>query len=40
MAVYPDATVDVAGRGVVRMPFRPPVTPRLVAILTKVLKGG
>jgi hypothetical protein len=40
MAVYPDAKVDVSDHGVVLIPSRPPVAPRLVAIPTKVPKVG
>jgi Plasmid encoded RepA protein len=36
VAVYPDAKVDTEERGLVLMPSRPPVAPRLVAIPTRV----
>lgn len=36
MAVYPDAKVECTDRGLLLMPSKPPVAPRLVAIPTKV----
>jgi hypothetical protein len=36
MAVYPDAKVQTEDRGIILIPSRPPVAPRLVTIPAKV----
>jgi len=36
MAVYPDAKVQTEDRGLILIPSRPPVAPRLVTIPAKV----
>ena len=38
MAVYPEARVDIDGRGLTLNPSRPPVAPKIVSIRVKRLK--
>ena len=39
MAVYPEARVDVDGRGLTLNPSRPPVAPKVVSLAAKRLKA-
>ena len=39
LAVYPDAHVDIDGRGLTLNPSRPPVAPKIVSVATKRLKA-